>query len=198
MPAGAKFINDWGTIQIDDTHPNYAMKSKGSANSVWYPAPQDVNLATWTVPDGDALICAIASTTRSIFEYAGHDVGNQRFFYTMVDGGSSSHLVEWWAFDLPTDTGLPYGMRVWNASGQIMFDSNRPHARVIDGVALNAGNSFSATRTYDAGRKYAVVPAAGVWTAVNGNVVTFSGVKATASNKPIHPTQALVLDVTGY
>lgn len=190
MPAGLQVLNNFGTLLIDDTSANMTFASRGAATTI-DPGP-DFAQKLVAVPSP-------AATPAYAIRHASVPV--------MLVGASpagfivASHLqtasVEWYKFDGPPPPVSNYGLQVRDAAGRLMFDSNRKVARVHDVVPLSLANNYTATRTYTAGRTYAVI-VGGVWLRVVNNVVTFEGRFDSLTHPITSPRNALVIDVTGY
>lgn len=64
---------------------------------------------------------------------------------------------DWWRFDEPQFTQSNYGLQLFDANGNVIFDATQKYARMVD---LFPGHPVdTVTRTYPAGRTYAVITA---------------------------------------
>lgn len=61
----------------------------------------------------------------------------------------------WWRYDAPQPSGAHYGLQVFNAAGNVIFDATLQYARVVDMFMGPASGTL--TKTYAAGRAYAVI-----------------------------------------
>ena len=149
MPYGMEIINDYGTILLDHSYNNLAMVSKGSVTTARdSPASEDV--AIYSAYIGTALLSgerlAIACSTAFATFFCETDA-------VYVCTGGATAVVEWYRFGTPApSTTNNAGLRVYNASGQLTFDSNHNQARVHSSVTSEAATPVGTT-----GRKYAVI-----------------------------------------
>ena len=189
MPAGIEIINDHGSVLIDDTDFNLALRSKGSATFPNSGAPP-TNFATVT----------LSSLTSPIFAY-----------YPIVQdapSGIRSHLdsfnagvvtmrisapeagpctFEWFCFDRPIESAETFGLKVFNAAGELTFDSNLKHDVILSATPITTSPQVIATPP---GRKCAVVAQGRAGYVKWGtNQVTVTGGVGTV---------LIVVDVTGY
>lgn len=134
MAAGLLVINTHGTVLIDDTYSNLAVRNRGTL-----PAQSGYRNVSLTNPAQP--IIAVGSTNYAIAAWI---YGNQSAIWS--EGGAD---VDWYSFDTPTSSGS-FGLQVFTSSGQLTFDSSRQYARVVDVF------SGVTTKNYPAGRTYAV------------------------------------------
>lgn len=133
-----------------------------------------------------------------------------------------TQTLTYYVFDIPTNSGN-FGLQVFNPAGVLTFDSSRQYARVVDVFGGPTRAHWEGSRTYPAGRAYAVVQlntatrreienVGGKYSAtyfssmsqVSGNVVQTSmqryltkDVAAQATTEDSSASFA-VIDVTGY
>lgn len=134
MPAGIYILNDHGTILIDDTYSNLAVRHQGTLSA-------GAGLRTVSVPGLNDPVPAIRSTA-----YAATASRQGSTGYIWSAGGAQVH---WYVFDVPIGAGN-HGLQVFNAAGQLTFDAYQKYARV------RAVQSGVGSQTYDSGRLYAV------------------------------------------
>ncbi|MEN9192785.1 hypothetical protein AB3094_14930 [Xanthomonas euvesicatoria] len=139
---------------------------------------------------------------------------------TFTFQGATGNLFEWFAFDaLRESDASSYGQQIRNLQNQLIFDALRKPQRVVDSFTL-PGEQGS-TRSYPAGRKYAVAHSGGVWVSSigsgagqSGYVVRLPGARVAneqvtvapfqilgqngSSFEQRRPSNVLVCDVTGY
>lgn len=145
-------LADSGAYQIDQTYKNLSLSAKGSRV---IPASGSVAPGAGNNP------LSIPTTATCFIAYAATGTlqvnGPQAF--TNVSGADLT--LTWYVFDVGVGTGASFGCQVFNAAGQLIFDAAGKQARVRDYSTSLAGNGDPAdwvgTRTYDAGRSYAVV-----------------------------------------
>lgn len=139
MAAGLTVYNSANTIQIDENYRNLMV-----LNSGWNGTPTASGIS-WP-------LCAIRSTSLAL---AYTLTSTSSVSYTVVGGGSGYN---WYVFDLANTPVSSVGLHVYNASGQLVYDSGRNPMRIVDYLVFNSEAEFNgATRTYPAGRTYAVI-----------------------------------------
>jgi len=142
MATGIRIINDAGTTLIDETYSNLCLHTKGSLtlNAV---AGTIHNVAgTW----GDTAVVAVRSSGKV---FATIQAGS----ITII--GAASAVVTYYVFDVPTAPYSTYGLLIYNAAGDVVFDALKKYARV---AAIQTGTTAAAwdgTVAYPAGRTYA-------------------------------------------
>lgn len=134
MAYGIEVTNDHGTVLIDDSYSNLAVRHQGTLSA-------GAGLRTVSVPGLDQPVPAVRSTA-----YAATASRQGSTGYIWSAGGAQVH---WYVFDTPTSSG-DYGLQVFNAAGQLTFDAYRKYARV------RSVQSGVGSQTYDSGRLYAV------------------------------------------
>lgn len=216
MPAGFLVVNNAGSVLIDENYANLAMRVKGSGSTSGSPSQLAVALSGLQSP-----MVAWASTTFTAMRYMASDLSQMIF---RRDGTGATNI-DWFVFDQPTVTGTQ-GLQIYNAAGVLVFDSGNKYARVVDIFGGAAEADWVPTRTYPAGRTYAVVElkkayrkestnlGGGNWHVewftsamrVVANAVTGKMIKYKEDDVTVSPTgivtdnsaQFAVLDVTGY
>lgn len=183
MPAGLIIHNEFGTVQIDDTSPNLSFKDKGNVPMI---IDANTTIALPTAVSGTvmALSCPVYCQLAAATEV-----------HAALRVGLYPTNVLWWRFGPPIEPGANYGLVVRDAAGALMFDATQKPARVVDAVQIPIGNNFYTSRTYPAGRDYAVL-LSDTFFRVNNNFVEFNRDFTQPANKPART--AIVLDVTGY
>lgn len=215
--AGIQILNTFGTIMIDENYKNLAVRQSGSVSKT---GRSTTELVPITYPI-DAPIVAISPAQ---FAYVSSLLpSGQSFRY----GGGISRptSIDYYVFDTPVIQPGNFGLQVYNALGQLTFDSGMKYARVVDIFGGSTEASWAGTRTYEAGRKYSVAQLASglireservgstytnTWrrsmARIVGNVLTTSLVLANRREgdaspvTPVNETGATfaVIDVTGY
>lgn len=188
MPAGLQVFNDYGSILIDDTNFNLALRSK----DVVTPGPAG--------PPYTAFVSK-ASTVIPLFAYkvVSTTLPTQMISRTFSAGttvcrvGSSSSGfgdVTFYCFDLPVDPGIAQqGLQVFKADGSLTFDSRLQHPVIA--AAVPVPNTTPIVVNLPAGRTYAMMSDA-INCVMNGNVFTISP-------QPVDVGRViLIVDVTGY
>ena len=153
MAYGAKFVNDSGTIQIDDTFQNYELKTAGTIS-----VPAYGSYGTVTYTGSTKAIIAIRPQNgfgvviRSVVYNSGTGIKTWRFWT------DTACNLDYYIFDVPDQTTpLPtYGMVLRDAAGQITFRSDKKYMRVA-GMHSILSNTGSFSQQYDGSKSYAVV-----------------------------------------
>lgn len=128
MATGIQIINDWGTLQIDETYRNLFLRTKGTGGSI---------------PATGADLVALQSSS-----YDGAD-----------NGGADSvpSTTKWWIFNLLGTAGAgTYGLKIWDASGNLVFDCFQQPMRIVDFITV-AGGAAAGSKSYPSGKQYAVI-----------------------------------------
>lgn len=129
MLAGLQVFNSENVVQIDDNYKNFEFKEKYSVNLDGYFA--SANFATHNFPNE---IVAIGGSTYPLrIESKGG--GN---YYLSSESPAQTVMVYVFAEPLqsaPND----YGLRLYNSSGEITFDSDRKYMKVIWGGKVPNG-----------------------------------------------------------
>jgi len=153
MTYGTRFVNDSGTIQIDDTFQNYEFKTSGTIS---VPIYADYGVVTYT---GSAK-AIIAIRPQSGFGIVIRSVGynNTTGVKTWQFWTNTACTMDYYIFDVPDQlTELPaYGMVVRDAAGQITFRSDKKYMRVA-GMHSILSDTGSFVQQYDSSKSYAVV-----------------------------------------
>ena len=196
MAAGIQIHNTAGILQINDSSVALAYMGKASgsvvaANALLGEAPGFIsyNYGAATYP-----VVAYRSSSYKI-RYVGHGIGGDA--HAAVIFNPNYIPVNWTAyfFDIPNVTSN-YGLNIYNSAGQLMFNGLNRLVSVVDTIVLNAGNGYTAQRSYTPGRTYAVI-ATGVYIVVSDHIVKCEGVltSVAAAGGSFH---VVVIDVTGY
>lgn len=152
MPAGLQIFNEAGVLIVSDLHKNYHLIEKG----------------TFVIPAGGGAAGGSFTFTRSgrtlpvIAIRAPALVGSGE---QVVSGGTLTRIfsaptsaasvtVEFWLFDVVT-TSSPFGLEVYNSSGQLTYSSGVAPMRVAGEVVMTGFTNTSGT--FGAGRTYASV-----------------------------------------
>ena len=143
MPAGLIIYNDHGTILIDENYTNMSVVSSGMVTTA------DVGITEETK----------YAATLPFMPAAGEKIALRSSLYCMVQGNevvaSGEGIVYWYRFGAPVMSNNNAGLRIFNAAGQLTFDSGRQCARVSGSVS---GSIYTpSSQTFTPGRVYAVI-----------------------------------------
>lgn len=161
MATGLKVWAQDGSnaLQIDEFYQNLFMRHKGSTATDANDNPTYNTTRKWGVTISNmrnapivAIRCAVPCRSWAISTGAGS------YELRFVVNGPIGTAIEYYVFDtLHNEEASNYGLKVWNASGTLIFDAARKPMRVIDYLlTINAGTS-----TYPEGRVYAVAISGG-------------------------------------
>lgn len=123
MDAGLEVFGATGSYQIDSKYKNPALLRKGAGATVEV-SPGEVTISYLPIPLGPNEFLAWRSTIDSVF--AQRDATNGYIYVRTAPG----HTVEWWVFGYPTSLST-FGLQVFNADGERVFDSSEKPLRVI-------------------------------------------------------------------
>lgn len=193
MVAGIKITNDFGTTLIDDTSPALALRQKITATSVYLGLAELYAATVAKTSDFQSPVFAVSSPNK--FYTYGSTLGAGYATSGVLTTFSGLNF-DFYHFDYPLTTLGKVGIELKNAAGEVMFNSSQKAAIVYDTVILGPSNSWTETKTYPTGKKFAVL-AIGVWCRVVNNVVYFEGRDETRTYKPTGNVSALVIDITG-
>lgn len=128
MNAGLQVWGDHGLYQIDGENKQVTLYAKGTVYTGAVPGtfPQYSGVAV-PVPPGMILAVASAAPYTIMAKHEGlQDV--------VVQGGAGTP-VNYWVFGPHVPSGLRYGMEVYNANGELIFDTGRAPMRHVATVA---------------------------------------------------------------
>lgn len=157
MPVGLRVVNDSNIVQIDQDYFTYGLRQKGTAtcDQSFPVGPSARKYAAITVTGATAPVVAIHMNA-VIGLYRVSVSGSTWTFYFV---GGSGVTFEYYVFDVyNADMAPPGGLEIFNASGNRVFSSNTPAARIV-----GVGTSFSGL---DSSRKYAACQASTGFTEV--------------------------------
>lgn len=149
MPAGILVTNTSGTTLIDENYSNLALRTKGSSTIV----AGNLGRTTIAMSGMNSPMVAIASE-----RFMGVKTMLSSLASFVVQGPQAgSWPFEYFVFDVPQPSGQTFGLMVYRADGSLAFDSGNKYARVVDIYGGANLTDWEPTKTYAAGRKYAVV-----------------------------------------
>ncbi len=147
MTYGFRVINDWGTVQIDDTYANLALKEVrqytfqfdqgGTDYFLNFSFSGSLPVFAFRSPDSHSVVAAIQQNGSTYTVQMRSDLGGPVWIYI---------------FDKPITPTSGYGLRVRNANNEITFDSGYKYMR-IEGFYSSANGNQGLTP----GKTYAVL-----------------------------------------
>jgi hypothetical protein len=168
MTAGLQVFNTFGTLQLSDMFASFHCTDKGTAtasskydnvfgNQFGYTIQVSVPNRT-----GFAPILAISSPSIPVYVMGVQplDTATNTWKFWICSGfyETTPPTFEWFAFNPLTGPVGNYGLQVWNAAGELTYDSSAKLfkiARHVYGAYGDAGNG--PTNDFPVGPKYAVV-----------------------------------------
>lgn len=152
MSYGFRVVNTANTVQVDERFANLALSASGT---VYVSGAYDLTVSGVTplvaiVPTGNS--SGRLSITR------GRSNGDGTFTFRLFTSWFGLD-VDYFVFDKPATLGSGYGLRVFDASGNVTFDSRLKYMRVQELIIdqTSNGDGMDWSRTFTSGRRYAVV-----------------------------------------
>lgn len=159
MADGFIAYNDFNTVQIDQDWRNMGFKQKipvsvsVGTSSPPLPAgygglPMDIN-----VSGGQEVLIACRATDlhpvmlHSYYDGAGTWTFNWMFINPSVVS-TTTETVDFYVFDILTGSYGDVGLKVWDASSNLVFDSNAPFIKGVGFLGCDTGFTGTAGRTY--------------------------------------------------
>jgi len=159
MADGIRIVNTFGTLLIDETYSNLALRQRGSVtlgsnNNLHVPLANGFNSPIVALTSDRPARVGIINTTAAT-----------PFIGLRGREGDPAANMDYYMFDKPLSSLAVgnAGLKVYNASGQLTFDSRLKYARVVDIFGGETQGQWVGTRTYAAGRKYAVAQLRSAW-----------------------------------
>lgn len=149
MSHGLQVYNESGILQIDSLYKNMSLVSSGSVicsgNDVGLTRYADVNI-TGTNP-----ILALREYNHGISALAYAKSGNvftfriYAYLYRRSDNAVMTDIpVNYWVFDsVPNTPTSGHGLHVYNANGQLAYDSNNKYFKILHANAPSGFTTFS-------------------------------------------------------
>ena len=172
MSFGIKVINDYSTLQIDDTYKNLTYKFKGTVNTAIVGVVFSIvlDLAYSPVialrPKGGTG-CFVCQNAIKVTSLGG---GVNRYTVWVIAAKQSSPVkdfdIDYYVFGPPpseSEVALPqYGMVIRNSSGEITYRSDQKYMSIVGLTSLdsppnNTSSEVISTRTFPSGRDYAII-----------------------------------------
>lgn len=152
MAFGLSIKSTSNSIQIDELFKNFSIVESGSLTTVSggnLGSHKTISKSSCTTP-----LLAIASSHYHSVTYL--DVSSGTFTWDVEFDAVSGTSFDYYIFDIPSTSSETMGIRVWNASSELIFDSGKKYLRMIDFKTITSepGND-----TYTSGRTYAVIQA---------------------------------------
>lgn len=159
MTAGIEIINTAGTTLIDENYTNLAVRQKGSVK-----LGSNNRLNIPLTNGADSPLVAVRSTNPAMSPLV-NTTATTPFIQLRGRDGDTAIDVDYYMFDKPLASLASgnAGLQVFSPSGVLTFDSRLQYARVVDIFGGDTQGAWAGTRTYPAGRKYAVAQLKTAW-----------------------------------
>jgi len=129
MSYGLEVKNEDDVLQIDETHLNYGFISSGTATcNTFISSVSRLYRATVTVTNGTNPVVAIHTDGNAIALSGIVTSGSTRTYYYL--GPQNAEFI-YYVFDEYPESTSGYGLQVFNASGDVTFNSNYPPMKVV-------------------------------------------------------------------
>lgn len=160
MVAGFQVINDYGTLQIDETYKNLYFKTKGTVSFTTSEHPDDtIKSITYVNGIDPLLVLAGNGSVGSV----GKGKSGTSFNFSIIKGiGTAARTIEYFIFDYDDISTPPNnsGLVIKDASNKITFHSDMKPLKILD-VQKNDYTGGSPTGTFEftylVGRKIGVI-----------------------------------------
>ena len=149
MAQGARFVNDWGTVQIDQDYLNVSIVESGvAARGAWTAiVSRDLSpLVFYKIPPGAN---SLNNGVFSMVSLSGAPPKG-RLGYTGYSGivSDAPANLEYRIGNVGPANGGPlhgWGMKVWNAAGELSYNSLQPQMQIIASQTFNLDGVSSGT-----------------------------------------------------
>ncbi|MEV8518684.1 hypothetical protein ABZR86_02690 [Dyella marensis] len=150
--AGFTVYGDSGVAQVDNTYANLSLVEKGTltTNQSLYGA----SVTYGTIGPRSDLVSPIICVGGSLYARPETFYGAGQIGFNISVAGPLGTQVPYYIFDVPrAPPAHGFGLQVWNAAGQLIFDASAGPMRVVGFVQNATGTTIFAGT---AGRAYAV------------------------------------------
>lgn len=149
MAFGFEAWNSSGSVQVDDTFANLALREKRTLTLLNNANPGGRSYVETSYTSADPVVLAIyADQTCSVMQI--RRSGNT-WTWTLVSSAVAGSTVEVYFFSRPETLPMTgWGQVIWDASSRVVFDARQKYMRVLDMAAgshwptdINAGRTWS-------------------------------------------------------
>ncbi|MFD0848209.1 hypothetical protein [Sphingosinicella xenopeptidilytica] len=153
MAFGIKVWNDYGSVLIDDQAPVYGVVAEGSATTV-SPTTQ-IGASSFSISyTGSADSAPIVAIRPSLLSsIIGASRSSNTWTWTFNSALSIGATVPWWVFDRPDPPAEDYGIKIFDAAGNVTYYTAQKPLRIRDVIEYDG--DAPGGLTYDTGRLYA-------------------------------------------
>lgn len=156
MPAKIEVRNASGVLQFDQETLNYVVRQSGTVtcSTTWTTGGVTKYTTTIVYTSASYPMLAIASTSAVVHHETTVSGSTWTFKISSLTSGAS---VNYWVFDKATTSAASSGIRLYDASSNLIYETGKSVLRV-NSVITGAGSG-----TYTSGRTYAVIQGASGW-----------------------------------
>lgn len=156
MPAKIEVRNASGVLQFDQETLNYVVRQSGTVtcSTTWTTGGVTKYTTTIVYTSASYPMLAIASTSAVVHDQTTVSGSTWTFKISSLTSGAS---VKYWVFDKATTSAASSGIRLYDASSNLIYETGKSVLRV-QAVITGTGSG-----TYTSGRTYAVIQGAAGW-----------------------------------
>jgi hypothetical protein len=156
MPAKIEVRNASGVLQFDQDTLNYVVRQSGTVtcSTTWTTGGVTKYTTTIVYTSASYPMLAIASTSAVVHDETTVSGSTWTFKISSRTSGAS---VNYWVFDKATTSAASSGIRLYDASSNLIYETGKSVLRV------NAVITGTGSGTYTSGRTYAVIQGASGW-----------------------------------
>lgn len=158
MATVFQVFNENNVLQVDDDYPLFHRISTGTVTAT--ASNSTAGVITTSIYNMVAFRCSDTSANVCMVPYGRS--GNNVSYRFRVPVGAASVTVTYYIYSYNISDSGTFGLRVYNASGQIVLNSDYPLLRVL-GSVLRGYNTASPAGTYAYSGKTVAVVAAKPW-----------------------------------
>lgn len=149
MTAGLLVLNDGGSVQIDEKFSALAFLAKGTSTQ-----GTGVGSAPTFTYAANSPVIMVAGSTGHAACIAQIDNGDGTWTF-LLNSDTTGDVMSWWLFDAYSPASVAgAGLRVWDASSKLVFDSGWKILQYQDLISGTLA-AVSGAHTYTSGRTYA-------------------------------------------
>lgn len=125
MPHGLEVYNDSYTLQLYDRKPLLVFKSKGTHSTTTNPSPAPLGSRSRLDIPNVTQSCLVALRPQGMASFCvfQHVYSGTTMSLHLFCDTTGTQQVDWYAFDVPSASGQNYGLEVYDASGNLTYQS---------------------------------------------------------------------------
>ena len=158
MSFGFQTKNESGFVTVDADYRNLVLREKVTGTfttqQIWYGLVRlDIDRAQITITNATDPICFIYTDATAAFVEI--NITGSTYTWTITSNTNGNFAA--YIFDVPATTGDGHGIKVYDESAELVFDSENKYMKVVDYFSLPVTNSATQhVRTYNNSGTYAV------------------------------------------